>query len=382
MTMTRQAVASQAGMLQNLGNQIRQDVTTLMARRQMQGLAEGLQSVDTTSPQFGRQVAGLFAQYPLAAQSPLGQAAINQLGSEFKLNQQIAADDRRFRNQLGMLNANDYMKNRAPIGRDVTMGDLERAAGRRPSLPTNGVGAGLNQPGITSGDGNPLFDVNDNVGPQEAPIDPANPNVSIVQPPAAQAAAPNAGSGIVQELDAFMNDMMRRGVPRMEADRRLRLKEIELRNRGRASSTRVENTEQHGLMERGPDGVWHPAKTADGAPLGSRASGGARSSGDRGSLVQLRKELTEKYAELEAKAKGEGQAFLTASKQGAPEQDRQRQHIIAMKARAQAEAMKAQLDQVEARLKEMDAASAQGGAASTQPARPRIRYTNGQVIVE
>lgn len=87
-TLSRQAMSMQSDLLQGLGNQIKQDIATVVTNRQLKGLAQGLQSVDTTSPQFGRQIVGLMSEYPMAVQSPIGQAAITQLGAEFRLNRQ------------------------------------------------------------------------------------------------------------------------------------------------------------------------------------------------------------------------------------------------------------------------------------------------------
>lgn len=264
MTMTRQAVASQAGMLQNLGNQIRQDVTTLMARRQMQGLAEGLQSVDTTSPQFGRQVAGLFAQYPLAAQSPLGQAAISQLGAEFKLNQQIAAEDRRFGNQLGGYAAKDFIENR-PYGSPVTAQGLYSVATGGGVQPEPG-GANVYQPTGTlqpvqpaqPGE-QPLFDVTDTVS---VDIPAAQPQAAPVPPV----------SSVGAQIQAYDQQLRQQRVPQHLAEGMLRSYAQSLTAQQRPGSRRIESTDQ-GLMQIGPDGVARPVTTADGSAL-RRASGG------------------------------------------------------------------------------------------------------------
>src|SRR5690606_17196166 len=70
-----------------------------------------------------------------------GQAAINQLGSEFKLNQQIAAEDRRFRNQLGGYAAKDFIENR-PYGTPVTaQGLYSVATGGQPPAPSGAAPA-------------------------------------------------------------------------------------------------------------------------------------------------------------------------------------------------------------------------------------------------
>lgn len=77
-----------SSLIQQLGKQIQSDITTVQVNGQMRGLAQGLQQVNPDSPDFGKQTIGLMSQYPLAAQTPLGQAAINQLGAQHKFWQQ------------------------------------------------------------------------------------------------------------------------------------------------------------------------------------------------------------------------------------------------------------------------------------------------------
>lgn len=270
-SLTRQAMAFQADLFQNLGNQIRKDITTVVTNRQMQGLAEGLQSVDTTSPQFGRQVAGLFAQYPLAAQSPLGQAAINQLGSEFKLNQQIAAEDRRFDNQLGIYAAKRYADD-APIGQPVTVDNLRRVARNQPPLPTNRVGINAVEPPLSTRDG---LDMSDTLGPQESPVEiiPGipNPNASIVEPTAQQAAP--AQSRFMQQREAYYNDLVAKGVGEREANQRLKLYDVELRAQIAAENRdpRILSTDQ-GFQTFNPRTRAVEPIVKDGNPVRQRSS--------------------------------------------------------------------------------------------------------------
>jgi hypothetical protein len=78
----------QSQAIQQLGAQVRADLTQIQTNRQLQGFSQGLQGLSTQSPDFGRGVVGLMTQYPLAAHSPVGQAAINTLGAEHKAWQQ------------------------------------------------------------------------------------------------------------------------------------------------------------------------------------------------------------------------------------------------------------------------------------------------------
>lgn len=406
-SLNRQAMAYQADLLQNLGAQVRKDVTTVMTNRQMQGLAQGLQSVDTTSPQFGRQITGLLAQYPLAAQSPLGQAAINQLGAEFKLNQQLAAENRRFDNQLGLLAANDWVRNRAPYGRDVTVDDLRRVASSRGRLPIDNVGSRVNQPPVMGGQQNPLFDVNDVPMPQEAPAEIipgiANPNASIVQPP-----APAAGSEFVQKLDAFMNDQLSRGVPRKEADRRLRIYESQLKSE-MAAQNRAPRIIQ---TDRGVAAV-DPA-TMEASPLQWKSGGNvqARTTAQNpsrvlASEVRASEKLIKDYEEeLKALKMGTGvertpsggyrawrrtpNAPTTGEWVEVPAKEGERWLMVndqLAKLREQVKQQRSKL--AEMALSEVEEVAAEpnvtipaAAATPTAPARPRIRYTNGQVIVQ
>lgn len=74
----------QSDLLQNLGRQLRQDVQTIQTQRQLSGLAQNIQQVDPNSPDFSQKMVGLMSQYPMAAKSPIGQAAINTLGAQHK----------------------------------------------------------------------------------------------------------------------------------------------------------------------------------------------------------------------------------------------------------------------------------------------------------
>lgn len=75
----------QSQLLQNLGAQVRQDVQTIQTNRQLSGLAQAAQNVNTNSPDAPKQLVGLISQFPMAAQTPVGAAAINQLGAAHKL---------------------------------------------------------------------------------------------------------------------------------------------------------------------------------------------------------------------------------------------------------------------------------------------------------
>lgn len=70
----------QSQLLQQLGQQVRQDVQTIQTNRQLQGLAQAAQNVNVESTDFPKQAIGLLSQYPMAAQTPVGAAAISQLG--------------------------------------------------------------------------------------------------------------------------------------------------------------------------------------------------------------------------------------------------------------------------------------------------------------
>jgi hypothetical protein len=76
------AIASQG--LQQLGAQVQQDITTIQTNQQLKSLANDLQGIDptdTTSPKFGSQMTQAVLNNPLAAHSPVGMQAINQLGA-------------------------------------------------------------------------------------------------------------------------------------------------------------------------------------------------------------------------------------------------------------------------------------------------------------
>ena len=79
-----EGMRQQSQLLQQLGRQVREDVQTIQTSRQLSGLAQATQNVNTNSPEFPRQVVGLISQYPMAAQTPIGAAAINQLGAAHK----------------------------------------------------------------------------------------------------------------------------------------------------------------------------------------------------------------------------------------------------------------------------------------------------------
>lgn len=87
-SLNRQAMAFQSDLLQQLGAQVRNDIRVVQTNRQLQGFAQEVQNVSPTSPEFPREVVGLMSRYPLATMSPIGQAAINQLGAERKFYQQ------------------------------------------------------------------------------------------------------------------------------------------------------------------------------------------------------------------------------------------------------------------------------------------------------
>lgn len=75
------AIASQG--LQQLGAQVQQDITTIQTNQQLRGLQSDLQGInptDTKSPAFGAQMTRAVLNNPLAAHSPVGMEAINQLG--------------------------------------------------------------------------------------------------------------------------------------------------------------------------------------------------------------------------------------------------------------------------------------------------------------
>lgn len=86
----REAMRDQSQLLQQLGAQVRQDVQTVQTNMQLRGFSQALQSgaVNPDSPDFGKQAIGLMSAYPMAAKSPLGMAAINQLGAQHKFWQQ------------------------------------------------------------------------------------------------------------------------------------------------------------------------------------------------------------------------------------------------------------------------------------------------------
>jgi len=68
--------------LQQLGQQLRNDITTIQTNRQLQDFAQALPTdVDpNNNPDFYRQINSAASQYPLAAHSPVGMSILNQLG--------------------------------------------------------------------------------------------------------------------------------------------------------------------------------------------------------------------------------------------------------------------------------------------------------------
>lgn len=78
----------QSQAIQQLGQQVRQDLQQIQTNRQLTKFTEGLVGLSPQSQDFSKGVIGLMQQYPMAAHSPIGQAAINQLGAEHKLWQQ------------------------------------------------------------------------------------------------------------------------------------------------------------------------------------------------------------------------------------------------------------------------------------------------------
>jgi len=80
-----QAMHAQSQLLQQLGARVRTDIATIQTNRQLAGLAQAAQNVNVESPDFPKQAISLISQYPMAVQSPVGAAAINQLGAAHKL---------------------------------------------------------------------------------------------------------------------------------------------------------------------------------------------------------------------------------------------------------------------------------------------------------
>lgn len=141
-TLDREAMSFQRDLLGQLGANIQKNITTVIVKNQLQGFAQGLQNVDPASPSFGRDLTGLLTQYPLAAQTPIAAAAINQLGAEYKFNQQQKMVETAFGQRLGLLAAQDYTNKQNYGSKPVTRSALEEVAlGRAPietELPTEG----------------------------------------------------------------------------------------------------------------------------------------------------------------------------------------------------------------------------------------------------
>lgn len=76
------SIASQS--LQQLGAQLQNDITTIQTNQQLRSFQQDLQGInplDTKSPQFAVQMTQAITNNPLAAHSPVGIQAINQLGA-------------------------------------------------------------------------------------------------------------------------------------------------------------------------------------------------------------------------------------------------------------------------------------------------------------
>jgi hypothetical protein len=80
-----EGMRQQSQLLQQLGAQVRSDLQTIQTNRQLQGFSQAAQQLNTNSQDFPKEVVGLISQYPMAAQTPIGTAAINQLGAAHKL---------------------------------------------------------------------------------------------------------------------------------------------------------------------------------------------------------------------------------------------------------------------------------------------------------
>jgi len=68
--------------LQQFGQQLRNDLTTIQTNQQLQGFAQSLPNDvnPNSNPDFYSQINSAASQYPLAAHSPVGMSILNQLG--------------------------------------------------------------------------------------------------------------------------------------------------------------------------------------------------------------------------------------------------------------------------------------------------------------
>lgn len=145
----------QSAMLEQLGAQVRSDVTQIQTNRQLQGFSQAVQGIDPTSKGYAQQIIGAISSYPLAAQSPLGGAVINQLGAAHSLWQQEQAQGRRDNAMLDRQAKTAWLEeaNRTrPFGTPpVTMDQYPGAGGGSatpsgsgtPSIPATNSGGGL-----------------------------------------------------------------------------------------------------------------------------------------------------------------------------------------------------------------------------------------------
>ena len=81
--------------LEQLGAQLREDMTAVMANRQVKNLGSALSQIDPKSDQFQTQVIQAAMQNPLGAMHPAGQMAITTLGAAHKAWEQEQLVDKR-----------------------------------------------------------------------------------------------------------------------------------------------------------------------------------------------------------------------------------------------------------------------------------------------
>lgn len=317
-TLDREAMSFQRDLLGQLGQQIQRDVTTVITKNQLAGLAQGLQNVDPASPSFGRDLTSVLTQYPLAAQTPIAAAAINQLGAEYKFNQQQKQIETAFGRQIGLMAGRDYIENRPYGAPPVSRSALESVV--------TGEGVPVPQPSIPS-----------------AGTEPELPT----------------GGGSVSGLDELMATdaaLKQSGLPRPVAEAALR-----------STASKVGDVPQPRANITGADGlVWTQFSDGSVAPAADPAGNQLRApqrttqtvDRDRASLYTTRNKLLQDYAKVRAEAEGLQAAWATFNAAGNPQ---------AGDAGVKQKDKAAQAAMLKQALDEVNAALGIGGAAETPP---------------
>lgn len=361
----QQGMRIQSQLLQNLGAQLRSDVQTLQTNRQLSGLAQNIQSIDPNSPDFAPKLVGLMSQYPMAAQSPIGQAAINTLGAQHRAYQaELAAQrsfDRSFDRQIGLLAVDDWRKKRTYGSGPATAEDIRRVANGEPPLPDSG-GPSIPPSGAPEAAG---FDVNQavpNAPSDVAPILAATGNpaaatmAGMSQGVPAQAQRPSISpiESLRPKIEAFRQGLIKDGVPEELGDQMLKdyAKNLMSTTTGRAATPfKQQLRDGTGLIVTDPStGQANVIKYPQGAVGYVPGSGGSSDPAAK-AIIQTKARAMSDYIKAKAIADRELEAY---NKKNVNENDpadvalKWDMGIKANAARAAAESLKNSIGEIEA----------------------------------